>query len=149
MAVTLCSTSRSPGSLKSREHGSTRQRSPRLSCSCTAKASSTGLTQGAQITVTLANREQCLCAHKHIQRKSKIGFNYFSIFQLMNKKQKRITSIDPEIVGALQENNLSNIFFLGQNVRSLNYFLRCTLVLCILGKIFCLLTIPKIVFNQV
>lgn len=49
MAVILCSTSRSPGSLKSTGPVSTPLRSPLLSCSYIAKASSTGGDQGAQI----------------------------------------------------------------------------------------------------
>lgn len=45
MEVIWCSTFRSPGSLKSRELVSTQPRSRLLSCSCTARESSTGLNQ--------------------------------------------------------------------------------------------------------
>lgn len=77
MAAILCSTSRSPGSLKSLEPVSTLPRSLQLSCSCTAKASSTGLNQGA-VKVSVLTR--CFVFEWVLKRYFKVC-NVFMLFK--------------------------------------------------------------------
>lgn len=93
MEAILCSTFRSQGSLRSPERVSTRPRSPPLSSSCTAKASSTGLNHThthtrsyiihrkiSQVYEKKLNKSLCLEVQNQCFLKNVIFFSFFNDF---------------------------------------------------------------------